>query len=120
MSTTTSSLQYISERVESVRVLHLYGAVDVPHAMQLRDALGRVTSTSDDRILIDLEKVDLLDSSGLGVLVAAQRRASKVGARFALAAPRERVARVLRMTGTANILDVHDTVEDGALALQAA
>jgi anti-sigma B factor antagonist len=113
-------MEFINERIESVRVIHLYGSVDVPNAITLRDTLGRAANSPSDRVLVDLSRVNLVDSSALGVFVAAKRRAEKVGARFALAAPHERVARVLKMSGATNILDVHASVEEGTAALQAA
>jgi anti-sigma B factor antagonist len=113
-------MAFISEDVADVRVIHLIGALDVSTAMQLRNELGRVTSTPTDRVLLDLSDVPSVDNSGLGVLVAAQRRATKVGARFALADPNERVARALRRTGGDRAVEIHPTVPCGTRALMTA
>ena len=112
-------MNYITENHDPIRIIHLMGNVDVPNACILRDALGRAANNAEDRVLVDLTDVSMLDSSGIGVLVAAQRRARTVGARFALAAPRERVARVLNMTGTTGLLDIHSSVAEAEAALAA-
>ena len=79
-----------------------------------------MTSAPSDRVLLDLSDVPSVDGSGLGVLVAAQRRATKVGARFALADPHERVARTLQRTGSERMVDIHPSVPSGTHALMTA
>ena len=110
-------MAFITEDVADVRVIHLIGALDVSTAMQLRNELGRVTNAASDRVLLDLSDVPSVDRNGLGVLVAAHRRASKVGARFALADPHERVARTLERTGWDAMVDIHQSVDSGTHAL---
>jgi anti-sigma B factor antagonist len=114
-------MAFISEDVADVRVIHLIGALDLTNAVQLRNELGRITSAPTDRVLLDLSDVPSVDGSGLGVLVAAQRRAAKVGARFALADPHERVVRTLQRAGVdAAMVQVHPSVGSGTHALMAA
>jgi anti-sigma B factor antagonist len=113
-------MAFISEDVADVRVIHLIGALDVRSAVELRNELGRVTSAPSDRVLLDLSDVPSVDGSGVGVLVAAGRRATKVGARFALADPHERVASTLRRTGSDRLVNVHATVGLGTTALMSA
>ncbi|MCW2991535.1 MAG: hypothetical protein JWM73_2129 [Solirubrobacterales bacterium] len=105
-------MAFISEDVADVRVIHLIGALDVRSAGQLRDELGRVTSAPSDRVLLDLSDVPSVDGSGVGVLAAAQRRAAKVGARFALADPHRRVANCT--------VEIHPNVVSGTRALMLA
>jgi anti-sigma B factor antagonist len=113
-------MAFISEDVADVRVIHLIGALDVRTAVELRNELGRVTSAPSDRVLLDLSDVPSVDGSGVGVLVAAQRRATKVGARFALADPHRRVANSLLRTGSDRVIDIHPDVPMGTTALMSA
>ncbi len=66
--------------------------VRVPLAVdeQLRD--GRV------RLVIDLAAVEFIDSSGLSLLLNAQRRVERAGGVLAVVEPPERVKRVFEMT----------------------
>lgn len=110
-------MAFISEDIGDVRVIHLIGPVDVRNAVELRNELGRVTSAPSDRVLLDLSDVPRVDSSGLGILVAAQRRASVVGARLALADPHCRVAQGFRHTGSGQGMEIHPSVPSGTSAL---
>jgi anti-sigma B factor antagonist len=103
---------------DGVRVIALHGPVDVSAAMALRDLLGQQIDSPGARILLDLSDVPLIDSSGIGILVTAHRRAEGQGARFALAGAAGPVARVFEMTRTNKLLSIHATVEEGRTALQ--
>ena len=106
----------ITER-DGVRVVHLHGPVDVSGAMALRDLLGQQIDSPTARVLLDLTDVPLIDSSGIGILVTAHRRADSQGARFGLAGAAGTVARVFEMTRTNKLLSLHDTVDEGVAAL---
>jgi anti-anti-sigma factor len=103
---------------EGVKVVTLHGPIDVSKAMELRDLLGAQIDSPAARVLLDLTDVSLIDSSGIGILVTAHRRADGQGARFALAGAGGPVARVFEMTRTNKLLAIHDSVEDGIAALR--
>ena len=104
---------------DGVRVVHLHGPIDVSSAMSLRELLGAQIDSANARVLLDLGDVALIDSSGIGILVTAHRRADTQGARFALAGATGTVARVFEMTRTNKLLAIHETVEQGVAALSA-
>lgn len=100
-----------------VTVVHLHGPIDVSRALELRELLGVQIDSATARVLVDLGDVTLIDSSGIGILVTAHRRAEGQGARFALAGATGTVARVFEMTRTNKLLAIHDTVDEGVAAL---
>lgn len=100
-----------------VKVVHLHGPIDVSRSMELRELLGAQIDSAAARVLLDLSDVTLIDSSGIGILVTAHRRADGQGARFALAGAAGTVARVFEMTRTNKLLAIHDTVDEGIAAL---
>lgn len=97
-------------------VIALEGPIDVSQAMQLRDLLGRHL-TAGGALLLDLSEVTLIDSSGIGVLVTAHRRADEAGGRLALAGAGTNVGRVFELTRTNKLLEIHPTVQEGRAAL---
>jgi anti-sigma B factor antagonist len=50
-------------------------------------------------VVVDLAGVPFMDSTGLGVLVGALARAREADRRLVLAAPTDRIVRLLRLTG---------------------
>jgi anti-sigma B factor antagonist len=105
----------ISEQ-NGVKVVHLHGPIDVSRSMELRDLLGAQIDSANARVLLDLSDVSLIDSSGIGILVTAHRRADGQGARFGLAGATGTVARVFDMTRTNKLLSLFDSVDEGVAA----
>lgn len=108
----------VTER-SGVTIVHLRERIDVGRALELRDLLATRIDSPAARVLLDLSEVTLVDSSGIGVLVTAHRRADGEGARFALAGATGTVARVFEMTRTNKLLSLYPTVEEGVAALSA-
>jgi anti-sigma B factor antagonist len=99
-----------------VTVISLEGDVDVTGAPELRDLLAG-TIVPGARILLDLTGVAFVDSSGVGVLVTAHRKAAEAEASFGLAAATPTVSRVFELTRTNRLLSIYPTVSDGVSAL---
>ncbi len=101
-----------------VTVLELEGPLDVSQAYEFRDLLGALVDGPAARLLIDLDRVTLIDSSGVGVLVTGHRRAAEAEARMVLARPGGSVGRVFEMTRTDRLLRIFPSVEEGLAALR--
>ena len=97
------------ERVDDELVVFLGGEMDLSTAPRLRDCfhaqLAEPLRTA--RVVIDLQDLDFIDSTGLSALLSAQDRVRDSGAELVLRSPGARVSRVLEMTG----LDKAFTVE---------
>lgn len=92
-------------------VLAVCGDVDIATAPHLRDRLTDAV-TAYDRVVVDLEAVPFLDSTGLGVLVAAHNRAVAEGCTLVLARPQRIVKNALRLVQVDALLDVYETLDD--------
>ncbi|GAC1318056.1 MAG: STAS domain-containing protein [Acidimicrobiales bacterium] len=78
-------------------VVALDGIVDMSTAPELRATLLPLV-VAGEALVLDLERVTFVDSTGLSVLVAAHRRSRVTGSRFVLANPSDELRQVLRMT----------------------
>jgi len=113
-------MDYRIDSRNGVRVVQLTGSVDVSQALELRELLGRQIDGPGARVLVDMTDVPMIDSSGIGVMVSAHRRADGIGAgaAFALGACGTTVARVLSLTRTDRLLHLYQSVEEGVEALR--
>ena len=107
------------ENIPSGKLLIVRGEVDMTTATQLRDTVLRHL-TSATSVWLDLEDVTFMDSSGLHVLLASQRRAALLGSPLVIARASQAVDRLLQVTGTtalfaraANHVDAGSTVASG-------
>lgn len=76
----------------------LRGDIDVHTAPLLRDRLGEVVRQGEERVVVHLDEVTFLDSTGLGVLVGAHKAQRRFGT-FELVCAEPRILRILALTG---------------------
>ncbi len=93
-------------------VIDVNGEVDLYTAPKLRDRIIELVDAGSYRIAVNMEGVEFMDSTGLGVLVAGLKRVREHDGMLALAAPREPVRRVLAVTGLNEVFPIHERVED--------
>ncbi|WP_246061212.1 STAS domain-containing protein [Lapillicoccus jejuensis] len=76
--------------------LRLVGRLDVVHAADVRAVLLAAVDAGSGDLHVDLADVVLADSTALGLLVEAHRRAQRRGRRLVLVHPQPRTERLLR------------------------
>ncbi|HEY0187356.1 MAG TPA: STAS domain-containing protein [Cellulomonas sp.] len=79
--------------------------------------VAELVTAGRDRIVVDLEEVSFLDSSGLGALVGALRTAREAGGNLTIARPAAQVLDVLTLTTMVRVLPPHDSVADAFTAV---
>ncbi|OLR94695.1 hypothetical protein BJP25_10270 [Actinokineospora bangkokensis] len=80
------------------------GEVDLATAPQLEQELADALATPGATgVRVDLSGVEFMDSAGLRVLVAALKSAEDAGLTLTLAAPHERVRRIIEITGLSEV-----------------
>lgn len=102
---------------EGVFILALGGDIDVATAVTVRDALDRVIAAGHHHVVMDLNEVRFLDSTGLGVMVGRLKAVRDLGGDMHLVCTSSRIARVLSLTGLDEVFSLHDTVEEAVAAL---
>lgn len=80
-------------------VVSVYGEVDVATAPSLREQLIDLVSDGSTKLVLDLEGVDFLDSTGLGVIISALKRARTQGGDLRLVCTQARIRRLFEITG---------------------
>ena len=83
--------------------LFVSGQVDIENCQQLADALESATEGTL-HAHVDLTEVDYMDSSGLRALLVARAAAEKTGGTVDITAVSTIVARLLEVTGLAELL----------------
>jgi anti-sigma B factor antagonist len=101
-----------------IAVVNVQGEVDVYTAPRLREELHRSLDQGSHKLVVNLADVAYMDSSGLGVLIGALKRAREENGDLVVAAPNARIARILEVTGLSKIFNVRDTVDEAVTALK--
>ena len=105
-------LSLSTRTVAGHRVLEVGGEIDVYTAPQLRERLIALVEWGDRRVVVDLAKVDFLDSTGLGVLVGGLKRLRSHDGDLLLVCTQSRILKVFEITGLTKVFSIYDTVDD--------
>ncbi|WP_417271985.1 STAS domain-containing protein [Celeribacter halophilus] len=83
--------------------------IDAACAIQFKDAMRALSDSGPARIILDMKRVEFLDSSGLGAVVAALK-AIRHGQSLDLAALHPTVMRVFHLTRMDTVFTIHPDV----------
>jgi anti-sigma B factor antagonist len=93
-------------------VLEVGGEIDVYTAPQLREHLIAMVEGGDRQVVVDLGRVEFLDSTGLGVLVGALKWLRGVDGELSLVCNQERLLKIFRITGLDRVFTLYGSVEE--------
>jgi anti-sigma B factor antagonist len=92
-------------------VFRLKGSFDIATAPSVRAALTDASDGKQD-VIVDLAGLEFLDSTGLGALIGAHRRATEMGGTLRLVVNEGPILRLLNITGLIRVLAVYHSLED--------
>jgi anti-sigma B factor antagonist len=93
-------------------VLVVKGEVDVYSAPRLREMLVEMVTEGRRQIVADLEGVDFLDSTGLGVLVGGLKRLRSNDGDLRLVCTQPRILKIFEITGLTTVFRISESVEE--------
>jgi anti-anti-sigma factor len=99
----------IEELDPSTVLIALRGELDLAHAYSFDDDLRRIEAERPACVVIDLRELSFLDSCGLARLLAARRRARKLGHRLVLVRGSAAVQKLFALTA---VDDAFEMVSD--------
>ena len=82
-----------------------------PDATLLHDKLHNFIDQSKKKIIIDLSKVELMNSTGLGILISGLTTMKNNGGELKLAAVTEKIQSLLTITKLITVFENYDTVD---------
>jgi anti-anti-sigma factor len=80
-------------------IVEVSGELDLASVGKLRETLDELRGHGWEHIVIDLREVTFIDSTGLSLLLNAERSARRPGASFAILDSSPAVARLLEVVG---------------------
>jgi anti-sigma B factor antagonist len=107
------SLEIQTREHESVTVLDLDGRITAgAEAGTFREAMARVTESGAKFIILNMERVDYIDSTGLGALVVCATNLRKQGGTIKLLNLNKRNMELLVLTKLATVFDMFTDEQD--------
>jgi anti-sigma B factor antagonist len=99
-------------------IIEVGGEIDVYTAPKLRECITNLVDEGQVDLIIDLERVEFMDSTGLGVLVGGLKRVRTHEGSLELVCTQERLLKIFRITGLGKVFAIHGSQSE-ATAQQA-
>lgn len=104
-------LQIDVTRRDGFTIISPQGEIDFATGPQLKDAITELLVSGEVNLVVDLLKVDFIESTGLGALIGGRRRAHALQGSLVLVCTEDQMLKIFRITGLDKVFRIHDTVE---------
>ncbi len=94
-----------------VSVIRAVGRIDANTVAQFEEKLKEYVETDHLHLIFEADATTFLNSSGVRVLISAQKALKPRGGRLVIAQPSERVTEVLQIAGLESVIPVYETTE---------
>jgi anti-sigma B factor antagonist len=109
-------LSISSDVRDGVTIVHVGGEIDVYTAPVLRERLDEHIAEGRLHLVVDLEDVSFMDSTGLGVLVGRLKLVRLSSGSLQLVCSSERILKVFSITGLDKVFQIFSSVDDALAA----
>lgn len=104
-------------RIEQIAILEVAGDIDLSSSPEVRKTLLRELRTSrTPRVVLNLEKVRYIDSSGVASLVEALKASRDIGSRLMLFGLTPIAREVLQLSRLLKIFEIYESEEQALRA----
>jgi anti-sigma B factor antagonist len=101
----------------TVRIISLNGALNARSAEEAKQTFRNLVEQGVKRVVVDLQEVPFIDSSGLAALVSGLKTLGGEAANLKLAAPQSQARLLFELTMFDRVFEIHDSVEDALNSL---
>ncbi len=113
-------MELTTSEKNGVTILSLKGKIlGGPEAGAINDKIHENIESGKKKIVLDMEGLELMNSSGLGILIAAVTTLKNNDGALVLCHVPERTRHLLKMTRLLNVFDLYDSVDEAIAKLNA-
>lgn len=98
-------------KYKEIFIIDVKGDMDLYNAQELKEAVNKILAKRVSKIVINLEEVDYIDSSGIGALIHVFGETKKAGIRLKFSHVHGSVAKVIKLTKLMNYFPITDDLK---------
>ncbi len=102
----------------TVSVVSFNGALNARSAEEAKQVFRDLTEKGVTQVVVDLQGVPFIDSSGLASLVSGLKTLGGEASNLKLAAPQSQARLLFELTMFDRVFEIHDTIEDAKNSLE--
>ena len=106
------SLDIQVEKSDLATVISVRGEVDLYSSPALRQEIKRQLKKKPEVLVVELSRVEYMDSSGVATLVEGLKNLTKKGGRLKLAGLTQPVVQIFKFAHLDKVFDIYDRLEE--------
>lgn len=106
------SLGLIVRHVDPFVVLNVTGDLEMSSVPAFRQAVIEALADGDRHIIVDFGGTDFIDSTGLGALIGALKRARTLEGSLQIVCPQIRLQELFKLTDLHKVFTLHETLDE--------
>ena len=95
-----------------ISIVEVQGEIDVYTSSWVKEAIAEFIKNGNYNIIINLEGVRYIDSTGLGVLIGALKRVKEHEGSISLICTNPQIKKIFNITGLSKIFDIFKSEEE--------
>jgi len=101
------------KQIRNTLLVRIQGEMDMVVAEKLRKEIDRKLETKKiSNLIINLEKVSFIDSSGLGVIIGRYKKITSLSGRMFIVGARPSVHKILTFSGINKLVSMYNNEQD--------
>jgi anti-anti-sigma factor len=94
------------------KIMEVAGEVDLYNVSELKKALFSITDGQYTSVVVDMANINYMDSSGIGALVAGQKKMKALNGKFALMSIHDDVLNILRLATLDKFFKIYNSKDE--------
>ncbi|MFM9693840.1 STAS domain-containing protein [Streptomyces europaeiscabiei] len=112
------SLSVSVQMIGDITLIKVSGEVDVYSVGKLKSALSDCLNHGRHQLVLDIDGIEFLDSTGLGPMMGALAAARRRGGFMLLVCSTEKILKIFRLTGLWKVVPIHASLDDALTAVE--
>ncbi len=111
-------MEIYRREVGDVVIFDINGEIDLYNAPEIKEKIKDEMNKNKVNVIINLDRVSYIDSSGIGVLISSLSNLKKIGGALKLINVYASVRKVFELTKLTSFFDIYDNESDALIAFR--
>lgn len=108
------NLEIRVDETNGIVTVFLVGEIDAYTVSELQEIMDAIVEEKKPNIIVDLEKVNYIDSTGVGMFIGTLKSVKEYDGKLQLLNMQDRVYRLFQITGLTEVMDVKAAIRGGS------
>lgn len=111
-------IKILTREAKKGYLVEVQGEIDVYTSPKVKEIINELIDKGNYNLMINLEEVRYIDSTGLGVLIGALKRVREHNGNITLICTNPQIKKIFNITGLVKIFGIYKSEEEAAAGLE--